>query len=374
MKKILAFAVFIFSFIITPVKANTVNYISPEPPIILSQNSTLYGVQVSVYIPVFSGYDSSYMTNVVAEMRSCLGCGVTSIGISPNLAHNGLIFSGLAYDTQHTLSIRVFTQTEQLIVSKIEFRTISSTTITTTTTVSTTTTTVTTPVTTTNTLSYCPVVGFWDSKSELRIYQSLNKVTNHKLLSFDITGWNCKTNKFIALQVEDNFGITTQTSIRFDFYFASNISNCWRIKHVYENGEGEWSNKVCYTPPISLPTTVPVYTATTIPYYPPTNVPSYSYNTFVRTGAICSDGWRSTATGSGACSWHGGVYKWIGYNFLNNTLPSSSKTSSTYGSSNCVGMCFGSPSKVNGLPRNNVVSGYYRSDGTWVNPYTRSKP
>jgi hypothetical protein len=29
---------------------------------------------------------------------------------------------------------------------------------------------------------------------------------------------------------------------------------------------------------------------------------------------------------------------------------------------------------VNGLPRNTYVSGYYRSDGTYVKPYTRSKP
>lgn len=44
------------------------------------------------------------------------------------------------------------------------------------------------------------------------------------------------------------------------------------------------------------------------------------------------------------------------------------------GSSDCVGICYGVPSKVNGLPRNTYVSGYYRSDGTWVNPYTRSNP
>ena len=29
-----------------------------------------------------------------------------------------------------------------------------------------------------------------------------------------------------------------------------------------------------------------------------------------RTGAICNDGWRSSATGRGACSWHGGVRYW----------------------------------------------------------------
>lgn len=30
-----------------------------------------------------------------------------------------------------------------------------------------------------------------------------------------------------------------------------------------------------------------------------------------RIGAICEDGWRSQATGSGACSWHGGVDYWL---------------------------------------------------------------
>jgi len=29
-----------------------------------------------------------------------------------------------------------------------------------------------------------------------------------------------------------------------------------------------------------------------------------------RVGAICRDGWNSTATGSGACSHHGGVSCW----------------------------------------------------------------
>ena len=33
----------------------------------------------------------------------------------------------------------------------------------------------------------------------------------------------------------------------------------------------------------------------------------YSY----RVGAICSDGWRSSATGRGSCSHHGGVSRWL---------------------------------------------------------------
>ena len=30
-----------------------------------------------------------------------------------------------------------------------------------------------------------------------------------------------------------------------------------------------------------------------------------------RVGAVCEDGWKSNATGSGACSHHGGVDYWI---------------------------------------------------------------
>jgi hypothetical protein len=232
--------------------------------------------------------------------------------------------------------------------------------------------------------SYCPVAGFFQSQSDLTVYDALKKVTNHRSGSYNITGWNCKTNSFSGLQIEDNFGITTQTTIWFDFKFPMDVANCWRIKHIYESGEGEWSNKVCYTPPPVPQTTVPSYVPITLPSYTsyaPATVAPYTYNTFVRTGAICFDGWRSKATGSGACSWHGGVSKWLGYNYSTYKSPSSSYGTSTYklpslshGSSNCVGMCHGSPSKVNGLPRNSYVSGYLKSNGTWVNGYTRSKP
>lgn len=39
--------------------------------------------------------------------------------------------------------------------------------------------------------------------------------------------------------------------------------------------------------------------------------PTSAPNTGVRVGAICKDGTRSTATGSGACSGHGGVSTWL---------------------------------------------------------------
>jgi hypothetical protein len=40
-------------------------------------------------------------------------------------------------------------------------------------------------------------------------------------------------------------------------------------------------------------------------------VPPSRYARHYRIGARCRDGWRSHATGSGACSWHGGVAEWL---------------------------------------------------------------
>lgn len=47
------------------------------------------------------------------------------------------------------------------------------------------------------------------------------------------------------------------------------------------------------------------------------------------------------------------------------TAPQPSTACSGYG-------CYGQPSSANGRPRTDIVSGYTRSDGTYVSPYTRS--
>lgn len=44
-----------------------------------------------------------------------------------------------------------------------------------------------------------------------------------------------------------------------------------------------------------------------------TYAPAPTSNTGVRRGAICRDGWTSSATGRGACSHHGGVSTWLYY-------------------------------------------------------------
>jgi hypothetical protein len=53
----------------------------------------------------------------------------------------------------------------------------------------------------------------------------------------------------------------------------------------------------------AAPTTASSRTLRTVP-------PSVRARHF-RTGARCRDGWRSGATGSGACAWHGGVADWL---------------------------------------------------------------
>jgi len=61
--------------------------------------------------------------------------------------------------------------------------------------------------------------------------------------------------------------------------------------------------------PTRTPTPVGVTTSAPTPRAPtaiPTTTP-----TGVRTGAVCNDGSASTATGSGACSGHGGVSYWL---------------------------------------------------------------
>ena len=279
--------------------------------------------------------------------------------------------------------------------------------------------------------SYCSVPGFFQSSSDLTVYESLKKVTNHRVSSYDITGWNCRTNRFVGLQVEDNFGLTSQTSIYFNFYFPMNAANCWRVKHVYENGEGEWSNKVCYAIPVVQPVFISgiymylnsggvmdgnVYIKwqksydsgslywTTCP--PASNwnpsdpnwsyeQPSYGASGQTIFGGHTSEGFRCYVVAAKSSEGVLSAPMRVEYTYsssmaqpyssspnyvapipTSNYSTSSGGATSTWSSSSnsCVGICYGVPSKVNGLLRNSYVPGYYTSTGKYVSPYTRSKP
>lgn len=76
----------------------------------------------------------------------------------------------------------------------------------------------------------------------------------------------------------------------------SSKHNCWYDK--YPGTTIHWT-EYTYTAP--RPTT----------RYVPRTTTRAPQSSGYRTGAICRDGWRSSATGRGACSHHGGVNYWI---------------------------------------------------------------
>ena len=68
-----------------------------------------------------------------------------------------------------------------------------------------------------------------------------------------------------------------------------------------------------YMPALMRPIHTPAPTPSPQPPIPPDGVPWCAGSTgTTRMGAICNDGFLSSATGSGACSGHGGVACWIG--------------------------------------------------------------
>ena len=75
-------------------------------------------------------------------------------------------------------------------------------------------------------------------------------------------------------------------------------------KHVCTHKDGTIASQSVVSQPVDevkavgTKSTTPVYTAPVL---------SGTY----RTGAICNDGSQSSATGRGACSWHGGVSQWL---------------------------------------------------------------
>lgn len=194
-----------------------------------------------------------------------------------------------------------------------------------------------------------------------------------------VWGWsydysrNCAVAPLTQLLIEDNAGVRTQGSRDFQVSYDLKISNCWRVARVSRYGQSEWSNRVCYTAPVTATASIGS-----------TSISSQAKKTVkVRVpkgarGAQCFDGFRTTVKTSKACSSHFGVDFWIfksfkpGYSF--SYSPKRSISSIGAGSGRCVGVCFGVPSTVNGLPRNTYVNGYYRKDGTKVGPYTRSNP
>ena len=266
-------------------------------------------------------------------------------------------------------------------------------------------------------------------------FSSKIEITNHggvydssNGFEFDYTR-NCKVSPITKILVEDSFGITEYPSsgygsFRFS-YTTLSVSNCWQISRLSAYGESEQSNKVCYTPPVVNPirnTRIYIYqnsygqldgsvyihyqkdyyssifwTSCDVSKWPWTYT-SDSWKTsqeFTNYGNVSSDNQYCmlayARNEKGILSlpfkveFTYSLFMAQPYNAASNpkytTLLYTPPVSSNFsgynyglGNNNCVGVCYGVPSKVNGLPRDTYVNGYYRSNGTWVGPYTRSKP
>lgn len=273
----------------------------------------------------------------------------------------------------------------------------------------------------------------YDFSSKIEITNHGGVYDSSNGFQFDYTR-NCKVSPITKILVEDNFGITEYPSsgygsFRFS-YTTLSVSNCWQISRLSAYGESEQSNKVCYIAPVIQPVSVTgifmylnssgaidgdVYIKwtkgndssslywTVCPASPTWNPvdPAWSWEQTsssgqtIFTGAV-SEGVRcylvSAKNGNGVLSLPTRVEytyaKWMAqpYSVSPKYIVSNPASAGTYyrlpsagtlygnNPTKCVGICYGVPSSVNGLPRNTLVNGYFKANGTWVNPYTRSKP
>lgn len=268
-------------------------------------------------------------------------------------------------------------------------------------------------------------------------YLSYITVTNHggkydsgASFSYDYTR-RCKVSPITSIVIRDNFGVTEQKSSLYGRYENTyrdvSVSNCWEIARISAYGQSEWSNKVCYNAPAVQTVSVPGI------YMYLNSEGQMDGNVYINwTKGSDSAGLRWTACPS-SDTWQpsdpGWTYEQSSYALDGQTIftghitngprcmlvsaknsngilsapfrveytfakqmaqpysaspsyvpPLPSRRDFDSGSSNfsslsqdCVGICYGVPSKLNGLPRNTYVSGYFRKDGTYVRPYTRSK-
>jgi hypothetical protein len=93
-------------------------------------------------------------------------------------------------------------------------------------------------------------------------------------------------------------GVNGERTITYDVTYVQNK----------ETARKEVKNEITKAP-VAKVTQIGTYV--TPPPAPVTPAPAPQIRSNVRTGAICEDGWHSSATGRGACSHHGGVAYWL---------------------------------------------------------------
>ena len=69
---------------------------------------------------------------------------------------------------------------------------------------------------------------------------------------------------------------------------------------------------------------------------------SFSFVGFANADAQCNDGWISQSTGSGTCSWHGGVRQWLPNGWCSSDCDCSARVAAQQGNPKYYGMTYNS--------------------------------
>ena len=165
-------------------------------------------------------------------------------------------------------------------------------------------------------------------KTTIRLFiQNSNSNREHRICPSILNkqnldgSWSCHE----ALKLYSGQGLTYDYKLSYGNTDGFNV-NSYDISTKQWSGWSGWHRFTNTNPnePIVVlptPTTVPApYVAPVAPapwkYVQPWKYvwKEKTYNAQIRTGALCYSGKISTATGSGACSWNGGVKNWIYYN------------------------------------------------------------
>jgi hypothetical protein len=109
---------------------------------------------------------------------------------------------------------------------------------------------------------------------------------------------------FLAL-----FSLASLTSHAKDVYVKgyTRKDGTYVAPHVRSSPNSTVLDNYSYRTPAYRPPTVPTYKPPPIPKYTPYSVPTYRPPAAMTPRSVCNDGWVSPASGSGACSSHGGV-------------------------------------------------------------------
>ena len=149
-------------------------------------------------------------------------------------------------------------------------------------------------------------------KTTIRLFiQNSNSNREHRICPSILNkqnldgSWSCHE----ALKLYSGQGLTYDYKLSYGNTDGFNV-NSYDISTKQWSGWSVWhhfTNTNPNEPIVVLPTTTTVPPTTVPASVPSSAATSYGLPLVGTTGSICSDGWHSPSTGSGTCSWHGGI-------------------------------------------------------------------